>query len=255
MSRVLHLVALDEVVALNFPEAVEGIIIASVITAANQENVTIVRVLDALEIMREAARARIVDLLRRRDTGCFRVKVDTQDRARIFEEEAHGADGRTLLDVRSYLDAAKAATLSGCGHHGDIRLSFLWGSTGRATGLAIGTRLPLVSCFTPSLVLVRDQLIVRISLFAWPIAFEPEHLQNLRHNPVVWVHHVNLVADEAFELAARDLLLLGRETREACSATELLTMFAGEHIRGNHHARGTLKVARELVETEGLVVV
>ena len=84
MSRMLHLVALDEVVAANFPQAIERFIVTCVVTAANQENIAIVRVLHALEIVREACGAWIVDLLRRRHARRFRVKIHSQNGSRIF---------------------------------------------------------------------------------------------------------------------------------------------------------------------------
>ena len=162
-----------------------------------------------------------------------------------------------MLDVAAeVIDTTEAAAGSGatCGGHGGTG-RLLDAHTGRTTRLTIRTQRSDVARSALALLLVRDQFGVRISLFAWALAFELEHVQNLRHDPVVWLHHVNLVADETLELATRNLFLLGRETSEACTTAKLLAMLASEHVSRNHHARGTLKVARELIETEGLVEV
>ena len=93
-------------------------------------------------------------------------------------------DGRALLNVGTDVkNTTEAAAGSRSGGHGG-RSSLL--HAGRTAGHTIGTQRSDVARFTLTVLLVRDELRVRISLFAGVGAFELENVQNLRHNPVVW---------------------------------------------------------------------
>ena len=94
-----------------------------------------------------------------------------------------------------------------------------------------------------------QELSIWIDLLTFLVALKSQVLKDVGENFVLFVEHINLVADCAFKLAILNVLSCNlRETREALPAAELMTALALEQVQLDHHAGGTLKVLRKLLE-------